>query len=404
MNRTDQIQLQEAITGLRDRVRECLAECGNPAQWDFDVFISYRQAESKSLALRLYESLRRGRHPSSGRGLRVFLDVAVIKPGQNVHMTLQKAIRRSTCFLVLMTRTYNTTEYTSFEQMLIAGMDPAGLQERIIPLLLEDCEIPKRLQPIQYLDLRNAHREDGNTAVESGRSTIRLHYLEVPQSVVTNALARRLDLANSLVGFKLREETGDLVPDGAFLELKNGVRVSFSSEDIECAILDVCRDVAGSLVDAGFVMSGCVVKGFQERRDSKEELPDDAPVCILLEKLDGRTPELSTEALTRIMESYAFDLPRDFDRSSLNALPRPSPCWEVLEELIRREAWEPLKTCIREVASVAPGIATLWIAEVVQARNGIEDAQFHAEIDAAATPDAAEVRIWAERLLDSWSV
>jgi hypothetical protein len=145
----DQIQL------LRRRVREMLLASKNLPNKKVDVFISYRQAESRGVAAQIFKALRRTRHPRSGSVLSVFLDDVRIKAGQNIHVAIQTAIRLSTTFIVLLSPTYNQTEYTTFEHMLIAGEDWGGLQERIIPVLVQDCEIPGRLRALKYLDFRS---------------------------------------------------------------------------------------------------------------------------------------------------------------------------------------------------------------------------------------------------------
>jgi hypothetical protein len=211
-----------------------------------------------------------------------------------------------------------------------------------------------------------------------------------------------LGLGTQLASFKLLEETGDLVPHGSFLQLCDGTRVTFSWHDIEEAITRICQKTAGWLLQDGFVMSGCVVKGFKERWGSEEKTTPDDPVCLLLEKQDKELAECSNEELANCLESYAFDLPTDFDRSFLNALPRPSPSWNVLEELIRREAWEPLTECLGSVASLCPGIAIQWTAEVVKRSGGISDPKVRADVESAKPDDPQKVRIWAERLLDLW--
>jgi outer membrane protein assembly factor BamB len=144
--------LSERLADLRAAIGRTLSDLGT-LDCDFDVFISYRRLETESLALALYDYLRRGWHPvHNRRKLRVFLDFKCIRAGTNFHLAIQDAIRASASFLVLLSPTYSKTEFTSFEEMLITGSDPAGLQRRIVPILVAASEIPERLRPIQYFD------------------------------------------------------------------------------------------------------------------------------------------------------------------------------------------------------------------------------------------------------------
>jgi TIR domain len=157
----------QKIRLLRERIREMLSASEHLPNKEFDVFISYRQAESRDLAAQIFKALLRTRHPTFGRALSVFWDDVRIKAGQNIHVTVQTAIRSSTTFIILLSPTYNRTEYTTFEHMLIAGEDWGGLQERIIPVLVQDCEIPERLRALKYLDFRSLAPQRSISSIES---------------------------------------------------------------------------------------------------------------------------------------------------------------------------------------------------------------------------------------------
>jgi hypothetical protein len=323
----------DLIRRLCDRVRETLSSPHNSSTKDFDVFISSRQAESRALAAQIFKALRRTRHPRVGKVLSVFLDDVQIKPGQNIHVAVQAAIRSSASFIILLSPTYNKTEYTTFEHMLIAGEDWGGLQERIIPVLVQDCEIPERLRALKYLDLRFLAPQKSRGSIESEVPLIRTHCLRVPQERFATCLATHLHLG-TIRKFGFVEETGDIVPTGSYLELADGTKVSFSQFDIGAAVSRVCREFAGALLEEGFIVSAFVAKQFADRYGQEAFLPVDEPISVLLEKLGRDLRTASTQDIVHALESYAFDLPPEFDRSHLNALPRPSPSWDLLHELI----------------------------------------------------------------------
>lgn len=149
--------LDSELKQLRRRVREVLRQVSasntSENKWEHDVFISYRQNESWEAAKTLYEFLRRGKHPINMKSLRVFWDEVSLKAGQNLDVRLQNALLSSACFIVLLTPEYAKTEYTLFEQKLITGADWGSIEERIIPVVVQECEVPERLKHIIRKDL-----------------------------------------------------------------------------------------------------------------------------------------------------------------------------------------------------------------------------------------------------------
>jgi hypothetical protein len=389
----------DQVWRLCDRVREVLSLPHNSSSKEFDVFISYRQAESRALATQIFSALRRTRHPVLGRAMSVFLDDEQIKAGQNIHVTIQTAIRSSASFVILLSPTYNKTEYTAFEHMLISGEDWGGLQERIIPVLAQDCDIPERLRALKYLDLRSLVLQKSQASIESNIPLIRTHCLRVTQERFAASLAAHLGLG-TIRNFGFIEELGDILPNGSYLELNHGTKISFSQFDIDAAITLVCKETAGGLVEAGFIVSGVVVKQSADRDGGF--LPVDEPISILLEKLGRDLKAASTSHILYELESYAFDLPPEFDRSWLNGLPDPSPSKDLLHELINRQAWDDLRRCLIGIASLTQGIATLWTCEVVRHRSEIVDRKMQEELEASKPPNPEAIKTWAEQLLERW--
>ncbi|MBL8745368.1 MAG: toll/interleukin-1 receptor domain-containing protein [Phycisphaerae bacterium] len=168
------------LDALSARVREMLRNPRIPQNAQHDVFLSYRHADTADLARSVYQALGAIRHPITRRSIRVFLDVYALRPGQNIHVVLQNAMRSSATYIVLLSPTYSKTEYTAFEHMVIAGEDWGGLSERILPVLTSDCEIPHRLRDIKYLDL-TALSHSTPLAPSKGRSTlIQIHCVTIP--------------------------------------------------------------------------------------------------------------------------------------------------------------------------------------------------------------------------------
>jgi DNA-binding winged helix-turn-helix (wHTH) protein len=251
---------------------------------------------------------------------------------------------------------------------------------------------------------------DGSTSPEARPQSasldespvIRRHWLRVSQQQLADSLAAHLGLPSPRA-FRFVEETGDIVPQGSYLELEGGARISFSWEDVPAAVTRLCRTLVPKLMDDGFAISAFVARPLAGRYGEDLALPLNEPIHVLLEKGEPNLAVASTEDLTHALESYAFELPDEFDRSHLNALPRPSPAWDVLAELIQREAWGSLKRTIVDVGSMRLGIATQWAAEIVRRHQRILDKSVLDDLRLSRPKDPSAIRLWAEGLLDRWA-
>jgi hypothetical protein len=389
----------ETIQLLRARVRKTLSFIGEGEQSEYDVFISYRQAESKEIASVISQGLRKGRHPTTGKSLRVFHDLDTIDIGQNIDVVLQGALKSSRCFIVLLTPTYSKSEYTSFEQMLITGEDWGGLKERIIPIMVDSCEVPNRLKSIRYLDLTVGKKEQPRRAHDA---LIKTYCLEFPQRVVATHIAKHLGASGEDVTFTFSEETGDINPDRSAVFTKNGTKLSFSWDDVDAAMESAINETTGTLIADGFVVTDRVCKGWRERWGEDEGLGPDSPIMVYLEKLTGDLSKCDDSDLSHALTRYGYDLPEDFDRSFLNGLPSPSPSVDVIHEMINREAWEKFKFAICDLANSHSGIAVQWCVPVVRRANEIEDASMKEDLERSRPEDSDSVRPWAEYLLKEW--
>jgi DNA-binding winged helix-turn-helix (wHTH) protein len=235
-----------------------------------------------------------------------------------------------------------------------------------------------------------------------GDHVIRTHWLRVSQQQLADSLSAQLGLASPRA-FRFIEETGDIVPQGSYLELEGGAKISFSWDDISAAVVRLCRTLVPKLLDEGFAISAFVVKQFAGRYGEDRALPIDAPIHVLLEKGAPNLASASTAELTHALESYAFELPDEFDRSHLNVLPRPSPAWDALAELIQREAWASLRQLVVDVGSMRPGIAMQWAAEIVRRHEGISDITVLDDLRLSRPTDPSAIRTWAESLLHRWT-
>jgi hypothetical protein len=103
------------------------------------VFISYSRRD-KTKAVRLYEDLK-------FRGLDAWIDFEDIQPGRAWSDEIGQAILDSSHFLLLLSPESVKSEHVrrEYEFALEHGCD-------ILPLLLERCDIPEPIAPLQYID------------------------------------------------------------------------------------------------------------------------------------------------------------------------------------------------------------------------------------------------------------
>jgi hypothetical protein len=115
------------------------------------VFLCHGK-EDKTAVRRLYETLKKER-------MRPWLDEEDIEPGQLWDWAIQDAVKE--CHVILVCLSEASANKTGYVQKEIkfaldrADEKPEGTRF-IIPVRLEDCEVPRRLRPWQWVDLHHA--------------------------------------------------------------------------------------------------------------------------------------------------------------------------------------------------------------------------------------------------------
>ena len=121
------------------------------------TFISYSRI-NKDFALELAKELKL-------EGFDVWLDQLDIPLGARWDREVEKALKESEIFLIILTSASVASENVLDE---IGYAIDSG--KRILPILLEECEIPLRLRRFQYVDFTNKSFSDG---VESAKGLLR---------------------------------------------------------------------------------------------------------------------------------------------------------------------------------------------------------------------------------------
>src|SRR5215469_9023957 len=113
----------------------------NGQQSGYDVFISH-SAKDREFATRFAEDLDKA-------GLRVWLDLWHIKPGDSFVGAIEQAMKASRFLLIVMSPDYFQSAWTNQEWQYTLAQELAGSGIRLIPILLRDCEIPAILRTKQ---------------------------------------------------------------------------------------------------------------------------------------------------------------------------------------------------------------------------------------------------------------
>jgi hypothetical protein len=122
-------------------------------EFQYDAFISYSHRDSPWVRNVVLPHLE-------GEGLRVCIDYRDFELGAPSLVNMENAVDRSRKTLLVLTPNWVASEWTEFEALLIQTRDPAGRGRRILPLMVQPCELPSRLQVFTYLDLTDPAQFD----------------------------------------------------------------------------------------------------------------------------------------------------------------------------------------------------------------------------------------------------
>lgn len=111
----------------------------------YDVFISYSRRNSAWVRNELLPKLE-------AQGVRVCIDFRNFALGAPLISEIERAVLESRKTLLVLTPDYLASQWTEFENLLVATLDPAARARRMLSLMLEPCELPLRLRQLIYLD------------------------------------------------------------------------------------------------------------------------------------------------------------------------------------------------------------------------------------------------------------
>lgn len=111
----------------------------------YDVFISYSHADRTWVREWLQPRLE-------AAALRLCLDWRDFDIGVPSLENMERAVDHSRHTLLVLTPAWVASEWTAFELLLTQTADPAARRRRLLPLLRQPCQPPRRLAMLTYAD------------------------------------------------------------------------------------------------------------------------------------------------------------------------------------------------------------------------------------------------------------
>jgi hypothetical protein len=119
--------------------------------FDYDAFMSYSHRDGEWVRDWLLPRLEEA-------GLRACIDFRDFEVGVPSLVNMERAVEQSRKTLLVLTPNWIESEWTNFEALLVQTEDPSGLRRRILPLMRERCQPPKRIAMLTYADFTTPGR------------------------------------------------------------------------------------------------------------------------------------------------------------------------------------------------------------------------------------------------------
>lgn len=126
----------------------------------WDVFLSHSSLD-KGRARTLKEGLQ--------ASLKVWFDEDQILPGDSIPLKVEEGIEHSRAILICLSPHFLESEWTPAERAAFTYSDPSNKKRTLIPVLIEDCAIPRALAHLLLVD----YRQPSDAAVERIVSALR---------------------------------------------------------------------------------------------------------------------------------------------------------------------------------------------------------------------------------------
>ncbi len=119
--------------------------------YQYDAFISYSHHDEQWVQGWLLPNLEKA-------GIKVCIDFRDFEPGAPSLGEMERAVLTSRKTLLVLTPDYIQSQWAEFENLLVQTLDPAARQRRLLPLMVNSCELPLRIRTLTYLDFTRPDR------------------------------------------------------------------------------------------------------------------------------------------------------------------------------------------------------------------------------------------------------
>ncbi len=120
--------------------------------YEYDVFISYSHKNYDWVHHSLLPVLQK-------EGIKYCIDEEHFKLGHKSIQEMNRCVKNSRKMICVFTPDYIRSEFCDFEAVTAKSLDPAAKQAKIIPLFLEECEIPLILSNLVGIDFTKGKDE-----------------------------------------------------------------------------------------------------------------------------------------------------------------------------------------------------------------------------------------------------
>jgi hypothetical protein len=115
---------------------------------EYDVFISYSHKDSKFVDEKLLPFLKQ-------RSFTYCIDKENFQTGSTSVEEIERCIQHSNRVILVLTKDYIKSEWAKFENIMVQTSDPSAKFRKLIPILIQNCDLPLRLKIYHYRDLRS---------------------------------------------------------------------------------------------------------------------------------------------------------------------------------------------------------------------------------------------------------
>lgn len=121
----------------------------------YDIFISYSHSDEE------YARKIKKRLEDLCAGTKIFLSSESVNPGENFVSSIEDALTQAQYFLQILSPKSVMADWPLAERTAALLQDPSGRLGRVIPIIIEDCNLPPLLSIRQWIDLRKKSNFEG---------------------------------------------------------------------------------------------------------------------------------------------------------------------------------------------------------------------------------------------------